>query len=218
MVRGELREKERARLRELGIGEKVLAECAALEFEPGEFVCRQGIILEHLMLVESGKAKVCNTAENGRDVISSYYLSDGLVGDVELMLGSYEADCSVAAITELRCIALPYRTCAGPLRQNVDFLNYIGRELARKLARRPWDYFNNAALYSGEERLCAYIRETSYRGFFRELLTDTASSIGVSYRHLHRMLAALCGAGVLEKTPQGYWIADQRRLEERAAR
>ena len=75
-----------------------------------------------------------------------------------------------------------------------------------------------SALHTAEERLCAYIRETSYRSFFREVLTDTASSIGVSYRHLHRMLAALCGKGILEKTPQGYRVLDPARLEKKAAR
>lgn len=218
MIRKELAEKERERLRGLGIGEDILAECVVMEFEPGEYVCRQGMILEYLLLVESGKGKVCNTAENGRDLISSFYLSDGLVGDVELMIGSYAADSSVAAITELRCIALPYRTCAGPLRRNVDFLNYLGRELARKVARGPWDYFNNAALYTAEERLCAYILGASWKGLFREPLTDTASSIGTSYRHLHRLLAGLCRQGILEKTPQGVRILDWQRLEEKAAR
>lgn len=217
MVRERLRQAEREKLAALGLTEEETESCEVLVFQSGEYICREGAVLDRLLLVEEGKAKVCQLGENGRDLILCYYLSRGTLGDLELMMGVREAYNSVVAITALRGVALPRSLCEGRLMGTAPFLAHIGRELARNTLRNAWSY-QNAALHTAGERLCAYIRETSYRGFFREVLTDTASSIGVSYRHLHRMLANLCGEGILEKTPQGYRIADQERLEERAAR
>ena len=216
MVREKLSGKERARLEKLGLTEEEIASCEVLAFQSGEYICREGEAIERLLMVEEGKAKVCQTGENGRDLIVCYYLSEGTLGDLELMTGASEAYNSVIAITALRGIALPRAMCEGRLMETAPFLVHIGRELARNAVNNAWSY-KNASLHTAEERLCAYIRETSYRGFFREVLTDAASSIGVSYRHLHRLLASLCSQGVLEKTPQGLRILDRERLEEKAA-
>ena len=217
MVREKLNGAERERLAELGLTEEETESCEVLIFQAGEYICREGAALDRLLLVEEGKAKVCQLGENGRDLILCYYLSQGTLGDLELMTGAREAYNSVVAITALRGVALPRSLCEGRLMETAPFLALIGRELARNAVNNAWSY-KNASLHTAEERLCAYIRETSYRGFFREVLTDTASSIGVSYRHLHRMLAALCGKGILEKTPQGYRVLDPARMEKKAAR
>lgn len=217
MVRERLSGKERARLEELGLTAEEIESCEVLAFQSGEYICREGAAIERLLMVEEGKAKVCQTGENGRDLIVCYYISEGTLGDLELMTGSGEAYNSVIAITALRGIALPRTICEGRLMETAPFLAHIGRELARNALNNVWSY-KNASLHTAEERLCAYIRETSCRDLFREPLADAASSIGVSYRHLHRLLAGLCGQRILEKTPQGLRILDRRRLEEKAAR
>ena len=74
----------------------------------------------------------------------------------------------------------------------------------------------SASLYSGEERLCAYILQTSHNGIFSDILTDTACSVGMSYRHMFRLLNHLCEDGVLEKRENGYRILDRESLAEKA--
>ena len=43
-------------------------------------------------------------------------------------------------------------------------------------------------------------------------LTNAAGSVGVSYRHLQRLLNALCGEGILRRTAHGFEIADREAL------
>ena len=73
-----------------------------------------------------------------------------------------------------------------------------------------------AALFTAEVRLSRYILGAAEGGVFRDVMTDVACSVGISYRHLYRTLAALCADGILEKTPAGYKILDPNALQARA--
>ena len=110
---------------------------------------------------------------------------------------------------------IPFQRNALYLKSNVRFLNRLGSELALKLIRSSQN-FVSASLYSGEERLCAYILQTSHNGIFSDILTDTACSVGMSYRHMFRLLNRLCEDGVLEKWENGYRILDRESLAEKA--
>lgn len=63
-------------------------------------------------------------------------------------------------------------------------------------------------------RIRSYILGAEERGIFRDIMTDTAASVGTNYRHLYRMMGELCSEGILEKRPTGYRILDYRRLKE----
>lgn len=177
----------------------------------GETILKEGMPIEHLLIVIDGTAKVCASAANGRDLLLCYYVSDGVLGDVELMTGVYEATTTIIAITDFQCIALPLRMYSASLKENTAFLNYTGKELAQKLLNSSHNYIS-AALHSGEERLCAYILQASHSEVFSETLTDVACLIGISYRHLFRILNQLCENGVLEKAANGYRIVDKAEL------
>ena len=53
-------------------------------------------------------------------------------------------------------------------------------------------------------------------GRFRDVMQDIASSIGVSYHRLYRMLAALCTDGIPQKASSGYRILNAEALAARA--
>lgn len=184
-------------------------EC--FHYDAGEMILSEGRPIPYLYFMLRGKAKVCTIAENGRDLVLCHYLSEGVLGDIELMLHLDCATTSVVALTELECVALPMKQYSEILRGDVVFLNRIGRELSGKLLRSSKSCVNEA-LHSARERLGLYILETSGNGVFREPLTDTACSIGTSYRHLLRMLRGLCEEGILQKTAAGYVIADRDKL------
>lgn len=181
-------------------------------YQPGETILREGASMEQLLIVMTGTAKICATASNGRDLVLCYYLSEGLVGDIELMTDDYEAATTIIAITDFECIALPYRIYAAGLKSNLTFLNKMGRMLSVKLLQSSKS-FVSTALHSGEERLCSYILQASHNDVFSESLTDVAGLIGISYRHLFRILNQLCNKGVLVKTSSGYRIVNRGELE-----
>ena len=138
------------------------------------------------------------------------------MGDIELMTNTYVAATSIAAVTDFECISLPYKRNAADLKNNIEFMNRVGYELALKLLGSSKSRVN-ASLYSGEARLCSYILEAAQGDKFDDTLTDTACSIGISYRHLLRLVNKLCQDKVLEKKKKGFAVTDRKALISRSA-
>lgn len=215
MRKGSLNEEYLDKLNEYGIGSPEQEVCFCASYKAGETIFLEGMPIPHLLIVLSGKAKVCLDAKNGKNLVLCYYVSKGLLGDIELMTDSPVATTSVIALTDFECIALPIQDLSLKLKDNPTFLKKLGTELASKLLRSSKNYLVNA-LHSGEERLCTYILETSYEGRFNDTLTDVSSSIGMSYRHMFRLLNQLCSDGALVKKDDGYHIIDRQALIKRS--
>lgn len=210
-----LKKENIARLAEYGLQNIPADACFRLCFLPGEEVLREGTPISWLFIVVSGRAKVCRTASNGKSLILCYYISDGMIGEVELMIRQELAISSIIAITDFECIAVNYKNCIAELKNNIGFLNKVGVELAEKLARSTED-FTSSALYTGEQRLCAYILQTSHHNLFSDILTDVSCLVGLSYRHMFRLLGQLCEDGVLDKRESGYYILNRKELVRRS--
>ena len=206
-----LQKKHAAVLMEYGLFVETLSNVCLLRFAPGETFIRQGMPLWQLFFVVSGKAKVCCASSNGRDLILCYYISRGMIGDVELMAGLEEAASTVVALTEFLCVGVPLEPNAARLRANLAFLNRVGEGMAQKLLQSSQSYLFDA-LHPAKERLSLYILENAQGGVFSGPLTNAAGSVGVSYRHLQRLLNALCGEGILRRKAHGFEIADREAL------
>jgi len=191
-----------------------LRDAVLLRFQPGEAILREGMPMEYLMFIISGKGKVRSFTANGKDIILCYYISEGIIGHMELMTDMDFACKTMIALTEFLCIGVPYKKYREILKADLAFVNRVGRDLAKKLILSS-RYSTVIALHSGEERLCAHILETAQGGIFCEMLTDVARSIGISYRHLLRMLSRLCEEGVLWKESHGYRILNEPELIRR---
>ncbi|HOW06907.1 MAG TPA: cyclic nucleotide-binding domain-containing protein, partial [Flexilinea sp.] len=107
----------------------------SVRYQPGEAITREGVEIENLALVVSGMAKVYRTAPNGRNLILCYYLSDGVIGEIELLTRRKLATSTVTAISEFECIAIDSEICAAELKTNIPFSNKLGTTLAEKLER-----------------------------------------------------------------------------------
>ena len=94
-------------------------------------------------------------------------------------------------------------------------MNCVGGELSEKLMKSS-DAHTASALYSSEARLCAYLLMIAQQDALRENLTDVAQAVGISYRHVFRIMHKLCDDGALERTDAGYRIADRQLLQRRA--
>lgn len=215
MKRYPLKKEHAACLAEYGLQNIPLDACCRYRFAAGEEVLREGQTISWLAIIIDGNAKVCRTAPNGKSLILCYYVACGLIGEVELMSRQVRAACSVKAVTEFECIAVNYQSCLAELKTNLVFLNRLGTELARKLTASS-DNFASNALCTGEQRLCTYIIQNSHCGLFRDTLTDVSCSVGMSYRHMFRLLGQLCEEGVLEKRESGYRILDHDELARRS--
>jgi len=182
-----------------------------VRFSPGETLLNEGMPIEELLIIVSGRAKVSAAAANGRDLLLCYYVSEGILGDVELLTGARTACTTVRAVTEFVCIALPYAAYAETLLSQLPFVRHVARGLAEKLLDSSRANANNA-LHAGKERLAAYILRSAAGGAFWEPLTDAARATGMSYRHLVRLLGALREEGLIKKAGRGYRIIDADAL------
>lgn len=203
--------KFRAVLSEYGL-EKIPEDVwQCILFEPGENIVQMGEKISHLYLVTDGRAKAFRLADNGKHLIICQYISAGLVGDIELLTDNDCATTTVTAISPFACIAIPYQTCRQELKVNLQFSNALGRILAEKLAGSA-DNYVSSALYTGQQRLCSYILRNANGNHFCENMTEVSASIGMSYRHMYRVLSELCRNEILRKTQTGYIITDRDAL------
>ena len=215
MKRISLTEMHKQKLAEYGLQGISIDACECRRYEPGEMIYREFENISWIGLVMEGYSKVCRTAENGKTLILCYYITNGVIGDIELMSGKTTALASLTAISYFECVTVRFQACLSEMKTNLDFLNKLATGLAGKLVETSGNFIS-AALCSGEQRLCSYILQTSYCDVFRDILTDVSCSIGLSYRHVTRLLKQLCDEGILEKRATGYYIAKRDLLLRRA--
>lgn len=215
MKKQNIDKKDRNMLLQYGLQGIDLKNAVRLSFEQGEYLFREGAPIEYIYFVVSGKAKVCFSISNGKQLLLSYFVSKGIIGDLELMTNGRIAFTTIQAISEFVCIGLSLEVYAADLKSNIVFVNYIGRELAEKLMQ---SHINGAitVLQPLETRLCAYIVQTASNGIFCETLTEVAELVGTSYRHLLRSLDKLCQDKILQKQSYGYRIENQQALIKKA--
>lgn len=203
-------------LSEYALVPEEVIDAQLFKFARGEIFVRCSEPMDYIYFTISGRAKVFLDSANGRQLLLSYFVSDGVIGDLELMTGQRNASTTLQAVTEFVCIGLPLETNAARLKQNISFVNHVGNCLANKLLQCSTNSFVNT-LHPLEERLCAYIAMTADDGIFNETLTEVASLLGVSYRHLLRCLNKLCENGKLERLPKGFRIVDSVTMSKLAS-
>jgi len=199
-------------LKSYGLKKIDYSDIVLFKFKSEEHILRQGYEVRHLLFILSGKLKVMYAAPNGRQLLLCSYES-GIIGDIEMMLGDYEAKSSVQAISDTVCIGIPFDRYETELKSNIDFMNKLGEGIAQKLNQSSRNSAVNI-LHSLEARLCSYIALTSVHGYFEEKKTVISEMLGTSYRHLLRTLDKLCEKGVLKKAGKGYRISNQSLLKE----
>ncbi len=212
MIKQKLGAEHKKILFEYGLDSVDNADMCLIRYASSEYILQQGYSCPYILIMLEGRIKVFVTMPNGRTLLIRYYSKRGILGDLEFAMNRDVAASSLQAITDVVCIGIDWTRYQNQLKNNLKFMNAINSTLAQKL----FDFNKSSAftiLHSLETRLCAYIANTNINGYFRETLTEIAQILGTSYRHLLRTLDNLCRKGVLEKTPQGYWIRDAQELK-----
>ena len=209
-----LTKQDKAVLQSYGMEFEKLTNCKVHTYGFGERVVSEGFPNEFLFLVTGGRAKVGVSTPNGKNIILCFYISTGLMGEAEYFSGSETGCTTVTVLENLRCILIPIRENKTYLDSNLAFTRVAAAALAGKLLQRANNVIENT-LYTAEMRLCRYILDASEGNRFRDVMTDVAYSVGISYRHLYRVIGALCRDGILKKDQTGYRICDREKLQER---
>lgn len=196
--------------------EKVGKQMVYLKYEPAEYMCKEGEVIDYLLFMAEGNAKSSETEANGKTLLLCFYRGEGILGDVELAIGRKTAARNVNAISSVACIGIPLAANAETMRANGEFMSYLASELAQKLLLTSQHAATNS-LHTLENRLCAYIDMVNQEGKIDGNLTEISELLGTSYRHLLRILQDLCKEQVMEHVAKSsYRVVDAKELKIRA--
>ena len=211
-----LTKKQKEVLKQYGLNEKKLKGISCGQYDQGETIMEEGSPLRSLMIITSGEVRVSTGASNGKNLILCYYVSSGILGDMEFLTDHPDVYNQVSANSDdVEVIDIPYLLNQSYLMDNLSFIRTLANGTAEKLVQSSRDYAGNALL-SAEQRLSRYILHASRHGRFSEVMSDVAMSVGISYRHMYRILHALCQKNILKKQTWGYEILDEEALKKEA--
>lgn len=215
-VRAMLRQEQIAVLGQYGLDPASLRGISCVQYDQGETLMEEETDLKSLMIITRGEVRVSTTSGNGRNLILCYYVSSGILGDMEFLTGHDRVYNHVSAGSDdVEVIDIPYLWNAEYLMNNLSFIRTLAKGTAEKLVQSSRDYAGNALL-SAEQRLSRYILHASHHGRFSEVMSDVAMSTGMSYRHMYRILKDLCSRNILRKETWGYQIVNEPALRKEA--
>lgn len=194
------------------IPEKYFDSLILLEYQPGEFICRQDEPLENLYFFISGRLKIIRTLPNGKEHILDIRDNSCILGEIELMANKPFVS-SVVVIKKSHVIILPATRMKKQLLNDSSFLYNIGTWMANELYQSDIDRMSTA-LCSVKEQLALYLLSLTSTDFFSLDRGILADKFGTSYRHLLRIINSFVEEGILERKNHDYRILDREKLED----
>ena len=193
-----------------------------MAYERGECICNTGDELEYFYFNVKGKLKVYTLMENGKSLLLRFNKPLSILGDVEFMSG-YKIKCNVDSLNESHLIGIKVEDIRKQAGDDPVFLSYVIRNLGYKL----YTISNSTSinlLYSLEKRFASYIisisSEDSNSKGINEIkttsMTEMATLLGTSYRHLNRVIRELADKGVVIKKSGNISVLDYGALKELA--
>ena len=182
-----------------------------VRFSPGENVLFQGEKSDYLYFLYKGKCQVSATMENGRTAIINTLVSPGLIGEIELIRN--DSPFSVDALTECTCMAIDISQCRNMLLNDVSFLYHLCSSLVDK-ERKTAIVLAHHISFPLEYRLAKFILDNSNGDVFRIKKTVISESLGVSYRHLEKVMKKFVDEGTVRKEKLTYYIVRRDVLDK----
>ena len=192
-------------LKEYHLESRELKGLIQKKYHPKEVILKQEDPLEYLYLIRKGSVKVSVLTMDGKELILCVSKEGEILGDIGFLMGLNLASTTVTAETETELVLIPQKQNREMLIQCAPFLFRMGKGLAEKLLKRGDDQ-TSIALSKGKERLLYYIKENQMDGLFLKPLSETAKALGISYRHIFRLMKELCQEGKIESAEKGYRI------------
>ncbi len=177
-----------------------------VNFGENEFMIKEGEQPDSIYFILVGTVKLFACSKK-RD-FGVVFMNKGLVGDAEFVTGS-AATRSAQVEGDVLCMRLSTRNCRHRLMSDRTFLRYLAQQLAEKLTLTETSTDASVHMRT-EDKLYDYLKLSAEDGRVSESLGDISQIMGVSYRHLIRMMNTLVDEGKLRhgKRKGAYFIAD----------
>jgi CRP-like cAMP-binding protein len=193
-----------------------------MSYDRGECICNTGDDLEYFFFNVKGKLKVYTLMENVKSLLLRFNKPLSILGDVEFMSG-YRIKCNVDSLNESHLIGIRIEDIHKYAGKDPVFLGFVIKNLGYKL----YTISNSTSinlLYPLEKRFASYIisvmSEEGYSKSIKEIettnLTEMATLLGTSYRHLNRVLRELSDREIIGKKNGNISIVDFTKLKELA--
>lgn len=183
------------------------------EYEKGEHITLSGMEPEGLYILLSGRVLVTPVSEEGNEVILTYLSPPEMLADIELINGSTYMH-TTKADTKVTAIFIPRKMFFSDLAEQSCFLRYMLGAVTAKLTGHS-AVFSSFRLYNVRDRLCRYIldrQDKLGKDVIPFSVRQTAAYIGLSERHLRRIVAAMQDEGLIEKMPRHLRIINTHLL------
>ncbi|HWQ29374.1 MAG TPA: cyclic nucleotide-binding domain-containing protein [Negativicutes bacterium] len=190
-----------------------------MSFERGECICNTGDELEYFYFNVYGKLKVYTLMENGKSLLLRFNKPLSIVGDVEFMSG-YSIKCNVDSLNESHLIGISVEDISKHALKDPVFLGFVIKNLGYKL----YTISNSTSinlLYPLEKRFASYIISISGEDAASKeaneirttSMTEMATLLGTSYRHLNRVIRELSDSGIVSKRNGKISVLDYTALK-----
>lgn len=193
------------------------------EYKNGEDILVAGDKMTEFFFIVEGRAKIFNTMENGKSLLLRFSKPLSDLGSVELLEDERIVKSCVQALHNVRAIVISFEDMEKYAIDDVKFLKYCVKNLSQKLFT-----LSNAAsinlMYPIENRFASYLvtvfsyeMQTERADRIEEIkatkTTELATFLGVSYRHLNRVIKKFEDQGIILRTKGGFKILDYEKLE-----
>lgn len=167
-----------------------------VNFAKDEIILKEGENVEYLYFILVGRVKSFSYSMKADfDVI---HMNKGLLGDVEFVTAK-PAIRTIQVVSDTLCMRLYVKGYRHRLMSDRNFLRYLTTQLADKIVVANDPDAGNLEQLSSEDRLFEYLKlSVREDGLITQSLREISPIMGVSYRHLIRMMNALCEDGRLK--------------------
>ncbi|WP_336760217.1 Crp/Fnr family transcriptional regulator [Paenibacillus sp. USHLN196] len=169
--------------------------------------------LRYLYIVIDGRVAIHNYSDQGNVAIVDYVEKNGVLGDLEFFQQCNYLHTAVAVVPST-ILLIPLEIVHSHLTHSVSFLSHMCTVLTDKLMKSS---VKNARslLYPAKNKLCKYILQTADK---LESLTipfvmkDISSIMGISDRHIRRLLSHLVEEQIIMKENRTIKVLDMEQL------
>ncbi|MBR0462569.1 MAG: transcriptional regulator YeiL [Erysipelotrichaceae bacterium] len=179
-----------------------------------EILIRQGDEADTLYYLVKGKCRATAVNSEGKLCVINTITAPNLIGEIEFI--SEDDSFSVEAVEDSLLIALPYEACRDMLLNDPKFLFHLCELLTEK-EREHAIKLTQAASFPLENRLAQFLLENAINKEISLRKTVIAESLGVSYRHLEKVMKDFVEQGILKKEKFVYTITDEKELLDKAS-
>ncbi|MCY7532884.1 Crp/Fnr family transcriptional regulator [Bacillus altitudinis] len=196
--------------------QKLISHVSLWCYQQGELVCSKGDKREYMYLLVKGKLKIFTTTKEGKTFILCFKNPLEAIGDIEYVQQTDMVN-TVEAVTEVHMLRISHQALMRHAKDDPRVLTFLLKGITNKFYTKSND-LSFHLLYPVEVRLASYLLsvltgdDDAHARTLR--LTDAASLIGTSYRHINRVIQQFQEKGLIERRRGKITICDQKGLLE----